>query len=647
LYSDYVISPDGRLNYNKNVPTDLYNSHDLSIDICAIAGKNGSGKSTIVELILMAINNVAYHLRLKEDLEIVEGLSVVLYLVHKSHYKITVHGENISVQVFTKDGLLEEDAAAGHLNVDRLKGLFYTICMNYSHYAYNSRDYIKQGHKDWLSPLFHKNDAYQTPLVINPWRDNGDIIINRENALVKARMITNLLRPPTSQGYNFRSIGENHIAYALKLEINSSKVFDHVLYRKRVEGDGLKKGEEVPVFYRDLKKIQKEIILKNINKEFPFGYDQYKIKTSSINRLAIEYLIRKLISISVRYPEYSGYFIEEDEDFRYDILPKYIKDITRDRTHIGFKFRQTLNFLKYQHISTNLEDNTLDILSERIQTIIKRKKNNRDEIIELIPPPIFSVDISIRSTNGNGDDINFTTLSSGEKQMVYSLSTTLYHLYNLDSVSPRSKKKIKYNSVFIVFEEIELYFHPEMQRRYVKFLRESLINLGLKKIRAISICFVTHSPFILSDIPNRNILFLQLKKGKSFQLVDSPYTFASNIHDLLADAFFMEEGVCGAFAIESVNQTIRFLNNNIRKKQIEDEIAITSQENGLRLMSELKLINIELKNENSSDHLLFIGNIGEPIIKKKLIEMYNRAFPDKSHNEFILAEIERLQKMLK
>lgn len=27
----------------------------------------------------------------------------------------------------------------------------------------------------WLSALFHKNDSYQTPIVLNPFRESGNV----------------------------------------------------------------------------------------------------------------------------------------------------------------------------------------------------------------------------------------------------------------------------------------------------------------------------------------------------------------------------------------------------------------------------------------------------------------------------------------
>jgi len=59
--------------------------------------------------------------------------------------------------------------------------------VNYSQYSLNAK-----GAYYWLKPLFHKNDGYKTPIVLNPFRDDGNIDINRELHLAQTRLLTNL-----------------------------------------------------------------------------------------------------------------------------------------------------------------------------------------------------------------------------------------------------------------------------------------------------------------------------------------------------------------------------------------------------------------------------------------------------------------------
>src|SRR5690606_6156900 len=108
------------------------------------------------------------------------------------YHKIVVDSQSISVYDYDDTGRIINNLNTYRDGFDK-RSMFYTICMNYSHYAFNANDYVSPDQPNWLEAVFHKNDAYQTPLVINPWRDEGNIIINRENDLVKSRLIANLL----------------------------------------------------------------------------------------------------------------------------------------------------------------------------------------------------------------------------------------------------------------------------------------------------------------------------------------------------------------------------------------------------------------------------------------------------------------------
>lgn len=644
FFNDYQLDKHDRLSYKKTYPDCLYDYKKLKINISAIAGKNGSGKSTISDLLFMSINNIAYYFKMKHDLVPVIGLKVALYIKIKSFHKILIDGYNLAVFDYDEDGkLLNENQIDKHFTRN---SMFYSICMNYSHYAYNSSDYTSIDQQDWLSALFHKNDAYQTPIVINPWRDQGNIIINRENELVKSRLVANLLRPSASKTYDFRNITENLRAKKLNLAVNKEKFYNKELYRKNSKDDN---GKDliIKVTYQSLineGKIKTEEILKKINRSFDFGYKVYQIEADDVEKFALDYLIRKLITVSIKYEEYNGYYSETEDDFDYKLVHKFISLLIKDPSHIAFKFKQTLNYLKHKHISLKNEYQELDDISNEIQKVIDKKKTHRDKIIELIPPPIFTVDIILEPINGGlEENIPFRLLSSGEKQIAYSMSSVLYHLVNLDSVRASTKSKVKYRHIQIVLEEIELYFHPEMQRRYVSFLRDSIINLELQFIKNISVCFVTHSPFILSDIPNSNIMFLALENGKSIQVNKSQKTFAANIHNLLASGFFMKDGLCGEFAIDQINLTIQFLNDTIRLNKLRSKLSENPKdEQQLDLVDELES---KLLNDKKENHALLIRNVAEPVLASKLTEMYDQAFYN-AEQDRIRSEIAALQQLL-
>lgn len=83
----------------------------------------------------------------------------------------------------------------------------------------------------------------------------------------------------------------------------------------------------------------------------------------------------------------------------------------------------------------------------------------------------------------------------------------------------------------VVFDEIELYFHPDLQRRFLFLIISALRNIHIEHIEGINLLMVTHSPFVLSDIPRSNVLILSKQKEIAGE------TFCANIHDMLGQSF--------------------------------------------------------------------------------------------------------------
>lgn len=104
-------------------------------------------------------------------------------------------------------------------------------------------------------------------------------------------------------------------------------------------------------------------------------------------------------------------------------------------------------------------------------------------------------------------------------------------------------------NAIIMLDEAEVSFHPEWQRKYfdafLKFIKKNIADEGTH----VQIILATHSPIILSDIPRQNTVFLKKdENNKTAVLEDNKETFAANIFSLYQDAFFMDESGIGAYA---------------------------------------------------------------------------------------------------
>ena len=128
----------------------------------------------------------------------------------------------------------------------------------------------------------------------------------------------------------------------------------------------------------------------------------------------------------------------------------------------------------------------------------------------------------------------------------------------------------------LFIDEVELYYHPNWQRKYnyylIEFLSKNFPN------QRFNVYLATHSPFVLSDIPSQNIVFLK----NNAQISKKLNTFGANIHTLLSDAFFMEDGLMGEYAKSKINKAIELLNkqgklNRSSMKYCEEIISIIGE----------------------------------------------------------------------
>ncbi|WP_031457639.1 AAA family ATPase [Flavobacterium chungangense] len=305
------------------------------------------------------------------------------------------------------------------------------------------------------------------------------------------------------------------------------------------------------------------------------------------------------------------------KQFRQYLFNHYINELKRDESHITFKLKQAINYFKFDLFSSiELNNSSIDVGSI-IKLDINKKYFKGRKQIEDIPLAVFNHVIEVVKTKEKDEDKRsklvaneelkpypYTSLSSGEQHLINSILTIAYHNYNLLSVENDSDL-IKYNNINLVFDELELYLHPEYQRVYIN----NLINV-LNKIQEITnqnniyynILMVTHSPFILSDIPSQNIL--KLKDGKPVPN-DSVNSFAANIYDLLKDEFFLENGAIGAYVSKKIKSILK-------KKVVEQE--------------DLEVINL----------------IGDPFLKGVI----NKQIENKVSTEILNKEIMRLQEIL-
>lgn len=733
--NDYYITDDSiclRDEYIRLLPDDFFSldaTSTLQINISAVVGMNGDGKSTLMELVMRLINNCAKHYRLADKdnlLQIVGVKAELYYLLDNVVYCIKEAKEDNYASLWKCADMSDSDVRQWNKimtpvkSVSRMNELFYTIVSNYSHYAYNTRDFREewsdkvQSEEDckkcWLHYLFHKNDGYRTPITIHPYRYEGNIDVNREAELTMQRLVALYIQEanPKENNNSFRRIGSKDAELLQLTDIGYSKLQEFTIiqffkdnksislllnYIKKIEDNisayddfevenlqdnmletveccldlltgtndepysefirafyvwiGNKKGvcsskSDLRKFLNSMRKFNNSIKITRLPyNEFAKKYKRYdKLNVKQLIRIRFvydvlnswefpvdillkeyedlneiercqHYIIYKTISICAIYPEYRD-FVDSIERgwnnnglvFNNSVIKEVVEKIKKDKTHVTLKLRQCLNFIELcKKEKSNIFEKVSDIeLYNKLGNELKGGMFIRfDDLksyfkrepfpLDLLPPPIYKTDILFCSELDLDNYILYKYLSSGEKQLLNNFGALIYHLRNLDSVTDDGRI---YENVNVLFEEIELYFHPEYQRMIIKVLVEKLHALGLNHIRRINITFVTHSPFILSDIPLCNVLFL--KDGKPVIRRIQENTFGANIHGLLKNGFFLPSLPMGEFAYDKINELFEKLN-------------------GYKL------------DPNNREHRdWFYSNImrvGEPYLREQLMKLYN------------------------
>ena len=179
-------------------------------------------------------------------------------------------------------------------------------------------------------------------------------------------------------------------------------------------------------------------------------------------------------------------------------------------------------------------------------------------------------------------------MSTGEGNLIEIFS----QLYTYLSMHEESSEDI-----ILLVDELESGMHLEWSRRLIQILIDNLSEIleDEEKGRKIQLIFTTHSPYMLSDIKPGNVIMIEknqetgYSEGKVLQ-----NTFAKNIQEIMKENLI--DNIYGDFALAKINSMIERLNGEEEHEGNEEE-----------LLKEIHLIS-------------------EPILRNKLLEMYDKKY---------------------
>lgn len=586
----------------RNVAKSIYQREGLpEISVNTIVGMNGAGKSTLLDIYYRIINNFAFRMlgtkgvkSTGRELQYARGVHADLFFICEGmQYKIACR--DLQTTLYKN-----EDGDSFNLvsikNSDDpktvLRNFFYTISTNYSIYAFNEKEYVPDGivanidsgiNGDWLKGLFHKNDGYFTPIVITPYREQGNIDVERENRLAAQRVMVLAILAKAQNNTFFIQYDPYSIEYSLNMDYKekTEKQLRNIVFEKYPNLD-----------------------ISHVIRRFEFAWEKYldtiypdaliADSYKDMHYQALFYLAYKTVKICLNYEDYKKVLkldhivnaanddlsaLSEYLDHKFPALADVviskilseIQDNRGDRSHITLKLSVCLDYIKsiYQRRPLWGMQNSIPV----DDLIAGKQIRTYNDAVFALPPAFYNLKLKFRpkvqeaqqpidsswdmGTLVEDGEFTIDKMSGGERQMLYSLSYVLYHIKNIQSVR-EDENRVAYHNICLIFDEAELYFHPDYQRRFLSMLLEAIswCNIDTEKIHSIQILIVTHSPFILTDMLTENTLYLE--KGKVKKVTQQ--TFGGNYYDLLNKSFFFEKSAVGDVAIRNLNKWIELSN---------------------------------------------------------------------------------------
>lgn len=655
--------------------------NDIDISVSAIVGQNGSGKSTLIELLIRLFNNTAFALQKAY----VSRPAIPLQFIEDIYAEMTYQMPDGNVYVLRQEGDFITCNIQGHqlwaynhhqgelvAGNDAIQYLdiyfFFTIVLNYSSYSYNLYNYRPEWRelppndefeytdedRCWLSAIFHKNDAYQTPIVLNPFRSFGEIDFNNEAELTRDRlfllsvqnvdMMSVLMEGMKTHSIVFDTkmslVETPHIPYSSSLIVDSFIQFRIISHRYDVRDAIWRRCQKLcDIVVSAWSDILGEDLAVPVHDKL----------MQQDRRRALNYLVYKTMKVTRNYAMYSpyrqcfvipretpdhllegGYVVAEER------IPQLVKELWEDQTHVTLKIHKTLAFLKFKHYQLGMGNeagmsrNQVGVgrYNSIIEGLYQQLGGDEQKVWKreyLLPAPCFDARLILSETKRDEEgnlivgDIELrelNTMSSGQMQLLYSLSTVLYHIKNIDSNIISGKNALRYPCVNLIFDEIELYFHPYYQKDLLYDLIYAIRKMNYQGVKSVNIIIATHSPYILSDFPKNNVLCLE--KGHVYQ--DNEHqlesTFAANVYDILNSRFFLDVFV-GKFAVNKLDEII---------KEIKDGAHISMAEYQQRLSK------VEL--------------IGDVFVREKLKEELLDKLSKRERREMVLEEIRTMERRI-
>lgn len=478
-------------------------------DIIGIIGKNASGKTNILELIQYVVEGANTIINKPFFAVFNDGSKFIIY-----NYRIPQIINNFGAELKNYDGKIPDTNTIFFSNVfDGRRHNFSKKVINIS-----TNDLLNSQFGENINKNYQKTIQNQIKFIRSP---QFKILEDLENSV---------------------SVNENHKLKPSKV-ILTSPIWANITNRIRTFEDRFNNETNSKIELR-------EFVL-NFRKKITDNKSVNAIKYFTAFLVFIDFVLNRDI---LKYSESSklhkgseeynnilkSLFEPTQRDFRIDEIYKYFTTdfaITIDKYWNVFETYKFLNDL----IDTDLGLQSNTEIKEDIGAYSNRRiqftLDYNDKVGSFLKSYLEA------TTNQNlSYSIEWSGISSGHKAYI----NLFANFYSIAS-------RLKQENVMICIDEGDLYFHPKWQTEFLYKLINVLPKLLNKKCQLF---LTTHSPFLVSDLPKDNLLFVHKNQDSNLSVIPNDEidgeTFGGNIGELFLDAFFMQGSLISHFAASKI-----------------------------------------------------------------------------------------------
>lgn len=580
---------------------------EKNINFTGIIGRNGAGKSTILEFIGNVFNNAM----------IKTGYILCFRINNKIYIKInnTFSQKNISESM--KRINVEDEIIVGEYNqvenkeinfntlktfnnlkeineiIKNIKVIFYSNIFDYrqerksneNYYNISTNNLLNEYIKNYSYIKSTRNESLKRLEILindsisnnlNNIKENFDNLkkglefVDGDAKLVQMYKLTEFKEQINFLGTindkkTFNEYLKKEINFPTGIIINISNPF---FYLRSFETENIESNRALMRSVQTAENDTQEIILEKFKKKLFLSI--YQCCQTHLNNTFFSKIKSKEINIeTLEFKELIDVYIKNDVREKFELNTLLIDDLIKN----------VLELFEKMEINNELQTE-IGLSDERkIESFFKIIKN-QDKLLE--------------STKNEQEIINYEWnrhMSTGEKELL-----SLFSRFN------KIKEDILQDEALILLDEPDIHMHPEWQRKFLQHFIEYISDNFQGKYHCI---ITSHSPFLLSNLPKENCIFLDKGEGDEkdiCKVVNSDnmqQTFAANIHTLFSDSFFMMSTI-GGFAKKEISKII--------KELWEEKSILPERQKTIKGIIEI---------------------IGESIVKNKLLKKYDERFSKK------------------